>query len=146
MNILEDPEEARRVWQDAKRKYYTGYLEIQKSNRAAHTRANDAAIRRYRRGEGGPWELDELADLILDDGTYLDEVMCIGDYAVAIYVGGYTGAVSFTDCKEIRGRQVRSFLKWKWRHRIPIIGRKLRQRWARKMGVIPERPSWVPKF
>jgi hypothetical protein len=88
--------------------------------------------------------MDELADIILDDGTYLDEVLCIGENALGIVIGGHTGFLPFTDCDQVKGRQIRSFLKWSWRHTLPLVGRRLRQNWAQSMGVIPERPSWAP--
>jgi hypothetical protein len=127
MNIVFNADQAREIW---------------KRVEPSSARGN----RGIRRGAIGLWNSAELADIILDDGAYLDEVVCFGDNAMGVATGGHTGFMPFTDCREIKGRRVRAFLKWTSLHKVPLIGLRLRRHWARKMGVVPERPGWVPRF
>ncbi|MBI4472823.1 MAG: hypothetical protein HY646_09160 [Acidobacteria bacterium] len=63
--------------------------------------------------------------------------------ALGIDIGGHTGFLPFTECEETKGHRIVSFLEWKWRHKVPVIGRILRHRWALRHGAVPQRPGWV---
>ena len=144
MNLVDDPAEARQIWQEIKHRRYTAYEELRESRRTQRDWRKNDTLRRFRRGDTGLWDLTVIADVILDDGTYLDEVVCYNGRALGIDAGGWTGFLPFTECAETKGRRIVNFLEWKWRHRVPLIGRILRHRWARKNGVVPQRPGWVP--
>lgn len=146
MKLVDDPQEAQRIWQEIKRRRYDAYLAVLNSPRDSRNWLKNYQIRRFRQGATDLWQTGELADIILDDGSYLDEVLCFGDYALGIMIGGHTGFLPFTDCEQIKGRRVTNFLKWGWSHAVPLVGRRLRYQWAQKMGVTPARPSWVPKI
>lgn len=144
MSLVDDPAEAQRIWQEIKRRRYTAYEELRTSKRTRRDRIKNETLRRFRRGYTDLWDLTGIADVILDDGTYLDEVVCYDGRALGIDIGGHTGFLPFTECGETKGRRIVSFLEWKWRHKVPVIGRILRHRWARRHGAVPERPGWVP--
>ncbi len=50
-------------------------------------------LRGFRQGHTDLWDLTRIADVILDDGSYLDEVVCYNGRALGMNVGGWTGAV-----------------------------------------------------
>ncbi len=146
MHLVFDPREAQRIDQDVKRRREGLYREVHRSKRGPLSWLKNRRIRAYRRGATDLWDLYELADIVLDDGIYLDEVLSVGDSALGIVIGGHTGFLAFSDCTEIRGRSIQHSLKWHWWHRTPVVGGALRHRWARRLGVVPARPAWVPRM
>ena len=85
-------------------------------------------------------------DLVLDDGTYLADVLVFGDRAVGLAIGGHTGYLSFSDVPQVLGHSVSHWLRLRRYHSCPFIGFRLRHRWAQNIGIEPSHPNWRPKI
>lgn len=85
-------------------------------------------------------------DIVLDDGSLIQAVAVIGDRALGIIVGGHTGFLSFAAVPQIHSRRVRDALRLTRIHGLPFIGRRLRRRWAARVGALPEQPAWIPNI
>ena len=85
-------------------------------------------------------------DVVLDDGSLLPWVAVIEDRAIGIIVGGQTGFFAFADVPEVVSRSVRHSLRLSRMHKLPVIGRWLRHRWAERVGASSAHASWIPKM
>jgi hypothetical protein len=85
-------------------------------------------------------------DLVLDDGTYLADVLTFDGRAVGIAIGGQTGYISFSDVPQVCGHSVSHYLRLRRYHFWPFIGRRLRLRWAGRVGAEPRHPDWRPRI
>jgi hypothetical protein len=85
-------------------------------------------------------------DIVLDDGSLIRKVAVVGNRALGIIVGAHTGFLPFAAVPQIRSRRVRHALRLTRIHRLPFIGRRLRSRWAERVGASPEQPTWIPKI
>lgn len=85
-------------------------------------------------------------DVVLDDGSLVQTVAAIGDRAFGVIVGGHTSFLSFADVPQLSSRRVRAALRLTRIHSLPIIGWRLRRRWAESIEASFTCPSWIPKM
>jgi hypothetical protein len=89
-------------------------------------------------------ELAQLHDLVLDDGTFIQDVAVFGNCATGVILGGQSGYVSFSEVPEISHRNVRAAIPLAGLRAWPLIGTTIRRRWAARAGSQLARPKWLP--
>jgi hypothetical protein len=85
-------------------------------------------------------------DLILDDNSFIPDVVALGQRALGVVVGGHTGFLAFADVPTVADRRVRQALRVSGVFASPVIGWWLRQRRAARAGAMAGRPSWIPSL
>lgn len=90
------------------------------------------------------WERARRVDLILDDGSLLQDVCAIGEQAFGMVPGGQTGTVEFADVDALKDRSIRTAFEIQGLFAAPLIGRWLRSRRAAGAGADFGRPDWLP--
>ena len=83
-------------------------------------------------------------DLILDDNSFVPDVVALGQRAVGVVVGGHTGFLSFADVPAVANRKVREALPVSGAYATPFVGSWLRRRRAERVGALPGTVSWLP--
>ena len=85
-------------------------------------------------------------DLILDDNSFVPDVVALGQRALGVVVGGHTGLLAFADVPTVADRSVRQALQVSGFYASPVIGWWLRQRRAARAGAMASGPSWIPSL
>jgi hypothetical protein len=83
-------------------------------------------------------------DLVLDDNSFVPQVVAVGQRAVEVVVDGHTGFLLFVDIPTVASRKVREALPISGVYAIPFVGSRLRRRRAERSGALPGHVSWLP--
>ena len=92
------------------------------------------------------WDVPDLADIVLDDGTYVRDVIVFEGRAIGVILGGHTGVMLFGEIRALKGRYIRNFVNIKGAYTWPLIGGILRRNWAKDNADRLERPGWLPEL
>jgi hypothetical protein len=84
-------------------------------------------------------------DIMLDNNQFLPHVVSAdGENAAFMVVGGHDGIIEFKIMPDLHRRKVVAYHRLRKIHWVPILGKILRRRWAKRHRARIEKPRWFP--